>query len=300
MEEITSFSENIALKKGEFVYEHQNVKFEESDTVNIEYGESEDENEDEEEDENEDEEEQYLEEDMFDRESEDDENEDNEDNDEDQNSVVSDTSHLTEQFEYDFGDFQNVFDLIISEDSGFYSYITSTKFIEACVGKSPIYCIYKIYRLLAFLKPSTFLDTENVKLISFIMSYVYEFYPFIEEDEIENILMTRNMILFRLFIETCTTDDGPTNYFFQDLINSEKFHKDKIDFILTVYGGLLSPLIFAVFIENGNQDYGNEDTYDYLMNMFTNEIPNLTDEQLKIIEDEADLEIQELVSEFEE
>lgn len=239
-------------------------------------------------------------EDILNRNHEEDEEEDadNEDEEWEDGSIASQFSELempTSDFIFHFGDVHHTFDLIVSEDSDFYDYVMSDDFINECCG-APVYYLFKFYRHIGSFDQSLFLDTDKLRMLSCIFEYIFQHHSDVEDDEIEKILSTKNLILFRLFIESCTLDDNETNFFFQDIINSHNFHKDKVDFILTKYGGLLSPKIFSVFIENSYEDYGNERTHEYLMNMFRNEIQNLTDEQLEIIYSEGDHEIKEIVS----
>lgn len=223
-----------------------------------------------------------------------------EDDEEDDSSIVSQVSNLEAplpDFIFHFGDIHRTFDLIVSEDSDFYDYVMSEEFTDAC-GDSPLYYLFKFYRHIGSFDNSIFLNSETLKMLSCIFEYVFQYHGDIQTEEIEKIMSTRNLLFFRMFIESCTSDENQTNYFFQDMINSANFHKDKIDFVLTKYGGLLSPLIFSVFIENSYDDYGNDETYEYLMNIFRNEVQNLTDEQLEIIYSEAEDEIKEIISEY--
>lgn len=217
---------------------------------------------------------------------------------EDEEGYETDFSEAEEGFTYDFIKFADIYNFIEEEDKPFYDYLRN-KFFDECDGRSPIYSLFKLYRVLFKGIEHFLIFPEIHRKLARIFQEVYNIYPFIEAEEMENILSTKNIPLFRIFIENCNNENEETCFFIQDIINSSEFHKDKIDAIRSYNGGLLNLDVFKVFIENDRDDYGNDETFDYFKDLIYSEKDDLTEDHLDLLNgDNVEEEIRDLFSDL--
>jgi hypothetical protein len=212
----------------------------------------------------------------------DDESQDDDESQEDDDEISSVFSSLDVSFTYNFGNINEIYELIDDSDEDFDEYLRS-EFMDECGESSPVYVLFKLYRSIFKGKEELIVVLNYLRKLSTIFSTVFAIHSRLQEDEMENILFTKHLLLFRIFVENCRNEECETAFLYQELIISDFFHLDKIQLIEEKEGGVLNNVIFNVIRQNSCLDYGNDKTYEHIIALLQNQRENFTEDHEEML-----------------